>query len=207
MLRRCVNRQFIVAVAVPLELGSTSCRSEAPEAPRKITSSSNSEIDTRAEGNHTPACFQRFSPTRIKTSGASPAAGGKLDLLEIDVKGTPEKAPPTLSCAFCGKPQREVRKLIAGPTVYICDECINLCCDIIAEDIHQAGVEGPKTEPGASQPPDRDRLLDIANGLRSAANIMRRTWTVEDKKGVLAIQEMGDRIDALGEVIRLELAR
>mgnify|MGYP002407541980 CR=1 FL=1 len=39
-----------------------------------------------------------------------------------------------LSCSFCGKGQREVRKLIAGPTVYICDECIKLCNDIIAEE-------------------------------------------------------------------------
>jgi ATP-dependent Clp protease ATP-binding subunit ClpX len=39
-----------------------------------------------------------------------------------------------LSCSFCGKSQREVRKLIAGPTVYICDECIELCNDIIAEE-------------------------------------------------------------------------
>jgi ATP-dependent Clp protease ATP-binding subunit ClpX len=39
-----------------------------------------------------------------------------------------------LQCSFCGKGQREVRKLIAGPTVYICDECIRLCNDIIAEE-------------------------------------------------------------------------
>ncbi len=39
-----------------------------------------------------------------------------------------------LSCSFCGKNQREVKKLIAGPTVYICDECIELCNDIIAEE-------------------------------------------------------------------------
>ncbi|MBN8231930.1 ATP-dependent Clp protease ATP-binding subunit ClpX [Corallococcus macrosporus] len=39
-----------------------------------------------------------------------------------------------LSCSFCGKSQREVRKLIAGPTVYICDECIKLCNDIIADE-------------------------------------------------------------------------
>jgi ATP-dependent Clp protease ATP-binding subunit ClpX len=42
-----------------------------------------------------------------------------------------------LSCSFCGKSQREVRKLIAGPTVYICDECIELCNDIIAEEYGQ----------------------------------------------------------------------
>ena len=39
-----------------------------------------------------------------------------------------------LVCSFCGKSQDEVRKLIAGPTVYICDECIDLCNDIIAEE-------------------------------------------------------------------------
>ena len=40
-----------------------------------------------------------------------------------------------LTCSFCGKSQREVRKLIAGPTVYICDECIRLCTDIIEEEV------------------------------------------------------------------------
>src|SRR5262244_3510969 len=39
-----------------------------------------------------------------------------------------------LVCSFCGKSQDEVRKLIAGPTVYICDECIDLCNDIIAQE-------------------------------------------------------------------------
>ena len=39
----------------------------------------------------------------------------------------------TLYCSFCGKSQHEVRKLIAGPTVFICDECVELCMDIIRE--------------------------------------------------------------------------
>jgi len=42
-----------------------------------------------------------------------------------------------LCCSFCGKSQKEVKKLIAGPTVYICDECIGLCNDIIAEEIQK----------------------------------------------------------------------
>ena len=48
----------------------------------------------------------------------------------------------TLTCSFCGKSQEEVRKLIAGPTVYICDECIELCNDIIAEEskLEEAGT-------------------------------------------------------------------
>src|SRR5471030_151702 len=48
-----------------------------------------------------------------------------------------------LCCSFCGKNQREVKKLIAGPTVFICDECIELCNDIIAE-------EGQKDSPSRS---------------------------------------------------------
>ncbi len=52
-----------------------------------------------------------------------------------------------LSCSFCGKSQREVRKLIAGPTVYICDECIKLCNDIIAEE-----AEREEGKPAVSLP-------------------------------------------------------
>src|ERR1700740_2031323 len=51
-----------------------------------------------------------------------------------------------LSCSFCGKSQKEVKKLIAGPTVYICDECIGLCNDIIAEEVE-------KEEPCAGSTP------------------------------------------------------
>src|SRR5213594_2859243 len=46
----------------------------------------------------------------------------------------PREGSGTLRCSFCGKSQNDVRKLIAGPTVYICDECIELCNDIIAEE-------------------------------------------------------------------------
>lgn len=49
--------------------------------------------------------------------------------------GRGEGGNQTLCCSFCGKSQKEVKKLIAGPTVYICDECIGLCNDIIAEEI------------------------------------------------------------------------
>ncbi len=42
-----------------------------------------------------------------------------------------------LYCSFCGKSQHEVRKLIAGPSVYICDECVELCNDIIREEIRE----------------------------------------------------------------------
>ncbi len=45
-----------------------------------------------------------------------------------------ESGDETLRCSFCNKSQREVKKLIAGPTVFICDECVDICLDIIAED-------------------------------------------------------------------------
>lgn len=47
---------------------------------------------------------------------------------------TPPSSGGTLYCSFCGKSQHEVRKLIAGPTVFICDECVRLCMDIIREE-------------------------------------------------------------------------
>ena len=63
-----------------------------------------------------------------------------------------------LSCSFCGKSQKEVKKLIAGPTVYICDECIALCNDIIAEEVER----DDKLPNLASIPKPRDlrKILD-----------------------------------------------
>jgi ATP-dependent Clp protease ATP-binding subunit ClpX len=54
-----------------------------------------------------------------------------------------------LCCSFCGKSQKEVKKLIAGPTVYICDECVDICLDIIAEDrvLDQAKPESKLPKP------------------------------------------------------------
>src|SRR5210317_716682 len=46
-----------------------------------------------------------------------------------------------LYCSFCGKSQHEVRKLIAGPSVFICDECVDLCNDIIREEIQENAQE------------------------------------------------------------------
>lgn len=52
-----------------------------------------------------------------------------------------KKEEQKLKCSFCGKSQDEVKKLIAGPTVYICDECVELCNEIIAEEIYADGEE------------------------------------------------------------------
>ena len=63
----------------------------------------------------------------------------------------------TLYCSFCGKSQHEVRKLIAGPTVFICDECVELCMDIIREE-HQTRLV--KSRDGVPTPQDICTVLD-----------------------------------------------
>jgi len=59
-------------------------------------------------------------------------------------KNVEKRDNQTLCCSFCGKSQKEVKKLIAGPTVYICDECIGLCNDIIAEEIDREEAKDTK---------------------------------------------------------------
>ncbi len=63
----------------------------------------------------------------------------------------------TLYCSFCGKSQHEVRKLIAGPTVFICDECVELCMDIIREETKSNGL---KTTDGVPTPREICKVLD-----------------------------------------------
>ena len=63
----------------------------------------------------------------------------------------------TLYCSFCGKSQHEVRKLIAGPTVFICDECVELCMDIIREETKSSGL---KSADGVPTPRDICKVLD-----------------------------------------------
>jgi ATP-dependent Clp protease ATP-binding subunit ClpX len=63
----------------------------------------------------------------------------------------------TLYCSFCGKSQHEVRKLIAGPTVFICDECVELCMDIIREETRTAGL---KSSEGVPAPREICDVLD-----------------------------------------------
>ena len=63
----------------------------------------------------------------------------------------------TLYCSFCGKSQHEVRKLIAGPTVFICDECVELCMDIIREETKATGL---KASEGVPAPAEICQVLD-----------------------------------------------
>src|SRR5215469_10208758 len=62
----------------------------------------------------------------------------------------------TLRCSFCGKSQHEVRKLIAGPTVFICDECVELCKDIV----HEETKSSPEKSRDIPTPKELRKVLD-----------------------------------------------
>ncbi|MED5544610.1 MULTISPECIES: ATP-dependent Clp protease ATP-binding subunit ClpX [Novosphingobium] len=80
-------------------------------------------------------------------------------------------AKSTLYCSFCGKSQHEVRKLIAGPTVFICDECVELCNDIIREET-KAGIAGKK-DGGVPSPRDIcETLNDYVIGQERAKRVL-----------------------------------
>ncbi len=72
-------------------------------------------------------------------------------------KSSGSESKNTLYCSFCGKSQHEVRKLIAGPTVFICDECVELCMDIIREETKSSLV---KSAEGVPTPQEICKVLD-----------------------------------------------
>ena len=89
---------------------------------------------------------------RIDERGSVLEGGSEMS----KIGGSDSKNP--LYCSFCGKSQHEVRKLIAGPTVFICDECVELCMDIIGEEnkssLKKSGDDIPTPE-GDPQGPRR----------------------------------------------------
>ena len=74
-------------------------------------------------------------------------------------------APPQITCSFCGAGHREVVKMMAGPNVNICDECVGLCNDILAEELEAtvAGSETAACEPDtcATLADERSRFLRL----------------------------------------------
>jgi ATP-dependent Clp protease ATP-binding subunit ClpX len=75
-----------------------------------------------------------------------------------DKKGSPGEK--VLYCSFCGKSQHEVKKLIAGPSVFICDECIELCNDIIRDEVPAEGTEAKAAKSDLPIPTEIKAILD-----------------------------------------------
>jgi hypothetical protein len=96
------------------------------------------------------------------------AAARANDLPALARVGAPEsEAPQPLRCSFCSKSQHDVRKLIAGPGVYICDECVELCLDVIREEGKFDKVFGLLKPDDGSGDPSRPGAFELARGASS----------------------------------------
>jgi hypothetical protein len=89
--------------------------------------------------------YDNWNILSAKIEAAAPAGAERSPSVKRENDQT---APKTLYCSFCGKSQHDVRKLIAGPTVYICDECIELCNDFV-DDLHDEKELARLLESGA----------------------------------------------------------
>lgn len=103
---------------------------------------------------------------------AKPKPRPKRTLQEVEARrklkrATGQKLPKALHCSFCGKAQQEVAKLIAGPFVFICNECVEMCNDVIAGR--------PPADKGYKTPLERatDQLLLLTGSVNFAAGASR----------------------------------
>jgi len=109
-------------------------------------------------------------------------------------KSSGDDSKNTLYCSFCGKSQHEVRKLIAGPTVFICDECVELCMDIIREE-NKSGLV--KSEEGVPSPLEIFEVLDdYVIGQSHAKRVLS-----------VAVHNHYKRLNHLGQTGDIELAK
>jgi len=97
-----------------------------------------------------------------------------------------------LICSFCGKNQREVRKLIAGPSVHICEECVKLCSGIISEELEAGKSPAAKSKTSASdareerlcgicmEPRETDELIFLPHAAYMCAGCLEDIQTIRD---------------------------
>ena len=96
----------------------------------------------------------------------------------------------TLYCSFCGKSQHEVKKLIAGPSVFICDECIELCNDIIRDEVAEADAAGPKGAKGELPVPSE--IKDLLDQYVIGQDAAKRTLAVAVYNHYKRLKHMGE---------------
>ncbi|WP_088007265.1 ATP-dependent protease ATP-binding subunit ClpX [Indiicoccus explosivorum] len=99
-----------------------------------------------------------------------------------------------LKCSFCGKPQEQVRKLVAGPGVYICDECIDLCTEIVEEEL------GTEEETEFKEVPKPKEILEILNGYVIGQDRAKKSLSV-------AVYNHYKRVNSNSKVDDVELSK
>src|SRR5512139_3578927 len=97
-----------------------------------------------------------------------------------------------LYCSFCGKSQHEVKKLIAGPSVFICDECIELCNDIIRDEVP---AEGPAAKAGKSDLPVPGDIKASLDQYVIGQDTAKRTLSVAVYNHYKRLKHMGAKDD------------
>ena len=106
-----------------------------------------------------------------------------------DKKGS--SGEKTLYCSFCGKSQHEVKKLIAGPSVFICDECIELCNDIIRDEA--PGADTPATKAGRDDLPVPSEIKAILDQYVIGQDTAKRTLAVAVYNHYKRLKHMGGK--------------
>src|SRR4026208_592644 len=91
-----------------------------------------------------------------------------------------------LKCSFCGKSQKQVKKLIAGPGVYICDECIDLCNEIIEEELSES------SELKFDERPRRAEIFDVLNQYGVGQDVAKKQLSVAVYNHYKRVQAGGD---------------
>ena len=94
-----------------------------------------------------------------------------------------------LRCSFCGKSKDSVRKFISGPSVYICNECITLCNEILAEDEQREATETQRPVPSPHPPPQEDR------DRRAQTGVQRRDRRDQIDAGLPLVYQPSGRVE------------
>jgi hypothetical protein len=123
--------------------------------------------------------YENWNVLSAKIDAAQPHKHGQPTPSSSKVDSAP---PDTLYCSFCGKSQHEVRKLIAGPTVFICDECVSLCDDIIDREDEQGILNLLKGDAGSAH-----------QAHQAALEHVRRMSTEEIKSFVIRCSRAAER--------------
>jgi ClpX C4-type zinc finger/Glyoxalase superfamily protein len=127
--------------------------------------------------------YENWNILSAKIDAAQPHSGSTAALQNLPPQ---EKI---LYCSFCGKSQDDVKKLVAGPAVYICDECIDLCTDVVDEQLLRL-VEGDEA---AARTMSTDRLLHYMEHAKRLAQ--RHRQALHRIERILALRENAPAID------------